>query len=108
MVVLRMVSRDTFNVWIAVYMMSNQRHGTIYTGVTSFLPGRVGQHKEAARESFTETYGLDRLVWFETHELMTAAIQREKNIKKYPRQWKVNLIEAENRFWDDLYPSLFL
>lgn len=103
-----MVSRDAVNIWIAVYMMSNRRHGTVYTGVTSFLPGRIGQHKARATKSFTREYGLNRLVWYETHELMTVAIQREKNIKKYPREWKVNLIEAENRFWDDLYPQLFL
>jgi putative endonuclease len=108
MVAWRMASRDAVNVWIAVYMMSNRRHGTVYTGVTSFLPGRIGQHKERAKKSFTREYGLDRLVWYETHELMTVAIQREKNIKKYPREWKVNLIEAENRFWDDLYPQLFI
>ena len=93
---------------IAVYMEASRPFGVIYTGVTSFLPARIGQHKEAAVRSFTQEYGLDRLVWFETHELITVAIQREKNIKKYPRQWKVNLIEADNRFWDDLYPSLFL
>ena len=103
-----MVSRDAFNTWIAVYMMSNRRHGTIYTGVTSFLPGRVGQHKDKTFKGFTAIHGLDRLVWYESHELMTAAIQREKTIKKYPRAWKVNLIEAENRFWHDLYPQLFL
>ena len=101
-----MVSRDTFNVFIAVYMMSNRRHGTLYTGVTSTLLNRVWQHKEEILPGFTKTYGLHRLVWYEPHESMIAAIQREKTIKKYKREWKINLIERENPHWDDLYPRL--
>ena len=103
-----MVSRDAFNTWIAVYIMTNRRHGTLYTGVTSFLPGRVGQHRSGEIKGFTRTHGLHRLVWYESHELMTSAIQREKTIKRYPRDWKINLIEAMNREWEDLYPQLFL
>jgi putative endonuclease len=101
-----MVSRATFNVFIAVYMMASRRHGTIYTGVTSQLPNRVWQHRENLIPSFTKLYGVHRLVWYEPHENMIAAIQREKSIKKYKREWKINLIERENPFWDDLYSAL--
>jgi putative endonuclease len=101
-----MVSADAFNVWIAVYMMASAKHGVIYTGVTSQLPGRVQQHREGAIDGFTKRYGVHRLVWFETHETMTGAIQREKNIKKYKREWKVNLIERNNPDWHDLFPYL--
>jgi putative endonuclease len=101
-----MVSRDKFNVLIAVYMMASRRHGTIYTGVTSGLFERVRQHREGLIPGFTKTYRVHRLVWFEPHESMTAAIQREKTIKKYKREWKVNLIERENLYWDDLFPEL--
>jgi putative endonuclease len=100
------VSRDAYDRFIAVYMMSNRKHGVIYTGVTSRLPERVRQHRDGEIEGFTKRYGLGRLVWFETHELMTAAIQREKSLKKYPRDWKTNLIERDNPDWADLYAGL--
>ncbi len=102
-----MVSRDAFNVWIAVYMMASRKHGTIYTGVTSQLTARISQHRSGTPAGFTALYGANRLVWFETHESMTRAIYREKRLKKYKREWKVNLIERENPDWFDLYPSLF-
>ncbi len=101
-----MVSKDSFNVFIAVYMMANRKHGTIYTGVTSKLPSRVYDHREGVIEGFTKRYGLHRLVWYEWNESMVAAIQREKTIKKYSRAWKVNLIERENPDWEDLFPGL--
>ena len=101
-----MVSRDSFTVFIAVYMMASRRHGTIYTGVTSELPKRAWQHREGLIPGFTKTHNVHRLVWYEPHEAMTAAIQREKSIKKYKRDWKINLIEEENPDWDDLYPAL--
>jgi putative endonuclease len=66
----------------------------------------VQQHREGAIDGFTKRYGVHRLVWFETHETMTGAIQREKNIKKYKREWKVNLIERNNPDWHDLFPYL--
>jgi putative endonuclease len=102
----RMVARDTFNVIIAVYMMANRRLGTIYIGVTSQLPKRIFDHRESLIPGFTQTYGLKRLVWFEPHESMVLAIQREKSLKKYKREWKINLIERDNLYWVDLYPSL--
>ena len=102
-----MVTRDLFNRFIAVYMMSNHKRGTLYVGVTSQLPSRVSQHREGVMPGFTQRYGLKRLVWFEEHETMASAIQREKSLKKYKRAWKINLIEVENPKWDDLFPSLF-
>ena len=101
-----MVARDPFNVFIAVYMMANRKHGTIYIGVTSRLVGRVADHREGLIEGFTKRYGLNRLVWYEPYESMVAAIQREKSLKKYKREWKINLIERENPDWDDLFPAL--
>ena len=101
-----MVARDPFNVFIAVYMMASRKHGTIYIGVTSRLPSRVFEHREELVDGFTKKYGVHRLVWYEPHESMIAAIRREKRIKKYPREWKINLIERENPNWDDLFPAL--
>lgn len=101
-----MVSRDTFNVFIAVYMMANRRYGAIYIGVTSELPNRILQHREGLIPGFTKRYGLHRLVWYEPHQIMTEAIQREKSLKKYMREWKINLIERENPHWEDLFPAL--
>jgi putative endonuclease len=91
---------------IAVYMMTNKRYGTLYTGVTSALVQRVSQHREGATPGFTKTHGLKRLVWFERHDDMLWAIHREKLLKKYPRQWKINLIERDNPHWDDLFEEL--
>ncbi len=101
-----MGTRDLFNRFIAVYMMSNRRHGTIYVGVTSRLPARIGQHREGRIPGFTQDHGLKRLVWYEPHETMSHAIRREKSLKKYRRDWKINLIEQQNPNWDDLFPAL--
>ncbi|HEX2594606.1 MAG TPA: GIY-YIG nuclease family protein [Rhizomicrobium sp.] len=101
-----MVTENSSNVFIAVYMMANKRHGTIYTGVTSWLPGRVTEHREDKREGFTKKYGLHKLVWYERHATMKEAIQRETSIKRYKREWKINLIERDNPHWLDLYPAL--
>ncbi len=94
--------------FIAVYLLASRRHGTLYIGVTSDLPTRVAQHREGTLEGFTKQYGVKRLVWFEQHDDIASAIRREKTIKKYKRDWKINLIEHENPGWDDLYPRLFL
>jgi len=101
-----MVSRDSFNVFIAVYMMANRRHGTLYIGVTSRLASRLAQHREGRVEGFTKKYNVKRLVWYKPHERMTFAIQGEKSLKRYPREWKINLIERDNPDWNDLYPNL--
>jgi putative endonuclease len=102
----KVVTANSENVFIAVYMMTNKRHGTLYTGVTSWLPGRAAEHREGRRKGFTQKYGLHRLVWYEQHPDMKSAIQRETSIKRYKREWKINLIERENPDWSDLYPGL--
>jgi putative endonuclease len=98
-----MVAPEAF---IAVYIMANHRHGTLYIGVTSHLIARVAQHREGSIDGFTKRYGLHRLVWFEPHHLIVDAIRREKQLKKYSRDWKIALIERENPEWNDLFPSL--
>lgn len=100
-----MVGQDAF---IAVYLLASRRHDTLYVGVTSNLPVRTAQHREGTLEGFTKRFGVKRLVWFEQHDDIASAIRREKAIKKYKREWKINLIERENPGWDDLYPRLFL
>jgi putative endonuclease len=99
-----MVGREPF---IAVYMMANRKHGTLYIGVTSDLISRVVQHREGDLEGFTQKYGLKRLVWYEPHDLIVTAIRREKSLKKYKRDWKINLIEAVNPHWDDLFAEIW-
>ena len=89
-----------------VYMMTNRRNGTVYTGVTSDLARRAYEHREGAIDSFTSRYGLTRLVWMECHDDILSAIQREKNIKHWPRAWKVRLIHADNPDWRDRYDEL--
>jgi putative endonuclease len=91
----------------AVYMMASRKHGTLYIGVTSALLTRVTQHREGVFEGFTKRYGVKRLVWIEWHDRIESAIHREKRLKEYPRQWKVNLIERENPDWHDLFPGFF-
>ena len=98
-----MVGRDAF---IAAYMMASRKHGTIYVGVTSDLITRAVQHREGQLPGFTAQNGVRLLVWYEPFDLMTDAIRREKQLKKYRRDWKINLIERENRHWEDLLPGL--
>ena len=83
--------------------MASMRNGTLYTGVTSDLFKRVGEHKQGDIEGFTKRYGCKMLVWYERHFDIEMAIQREKNIKHYVRKWKLNLIEEMNPEWNDLY-----
>lgn len=92
----------------AVYMLASQRNGTLYIGVTSHLVQRVWQHKEGLIEGFTKRYGVKFLVWYELHETMIAAIEREKAIKKWRRDWKITLIETKNPDWRDLWPQIQL
>jgi len=86
----------------AVYIVASGFHGTIYVGVTSNLLQRVYQHREGTLGGFTAEYGCKRLVWFEAHETMEAAIAREKQLKNWRRAWKLALIEAGNPTWRDL------
>jgi putative endonuclease len=89
-----------------VYILASRIGGTLYIGVTSDLIRRVYEHREKLRDGFTHDYGVSRLVYFEQFAEVGAAIQREKRMKKWNRAWKVQLIEANNPNWDDLYPSL--
>jgi len=91
-----------------VYIMSNRPNGTLYIGVTADLARRVWQHREGTGSEFVRRYGLTQLVYAERHEEIVRAIQREKNIKDWPRAWKVRLIQAINPDWRDLYCDLRL
>ena len=86
-----------------VYIVTNKRNGTLYTGVTSNLARRAWEHRTGCVQGFTSRYGLTMLVFAERHETIYLAIQREKNIKHWPRAWKLALIEASNPDWADLY-----
>ena len=86
-----------------VYMMSNRPRGTIYVGVTSDLEDRVLKHRDGTYKDFTSRYRLKLLVWHERHPNIVLAIQREKALKRYPREWKLNLVDALNPEWDDLF-----
>ncbi|EMR14374.1 Excinuclease ABC, C subunit-like protein [Methylophaga lonarensis MPL] len=90
----------------AIYIMTNKRNGTLYVGVTSHLIKRVWEHKNNVVEGFTQKYRLHQLVYFELHDSMIGAISREKQIKKWRREWKINLIEKLNADWRDLYSDL--
>ncbi len=92
---------------LRVYLLASKRNGTLYAGVTSDLIKRVWQHKNKVYDGFTKRYGVHRLVWYEPHETMISAIAREKAIKEWKRAWKIELIEAMNPEWKDLYESLF-
>ena len=95
-----MVGRDAE---IAVYILAS----TLYIGATSQLTVRIQQHRDGLVPGFTRKYGCTRLVWFEMHESMVAALQRERSMKRWNRAWKIDLVEKANPRWDDLYPSLF-
>ena len=86
-----------------VYMLASECYGTLYIGVTSDLVKRVWQHREGLADGFTKKHHVKRLVWFEAHEDIIAAITREKQLKKWNRAWKIGLIQAENPDWRDLY-----
>ena len=90
-----------------VYILTNKPNGVLYIGVTSDLPARIWQHKNKVVKGFTKKYGLDKLVWYEIHEEILPAIQREKALKSWKRQWKINAIERVNPSWRDLYLELF-
>lgn len=89
-----------------VYLLASKKNGTLYVGVTSDLVRRVWEHKSKAVEGFTKKYGVDRLVWFEPHGSAESAITREKQIKKWNRAWKIDLIEKPNPEWLDLYGDI--
>ena len=92
--------------FIAVYMLASQRNGTLYTGVTSDLIARISLHRDGKVAGFTQKYGCKTLVWFEQHNYMHEAIKREKQVKRWLRKWKLELIEKDNPTWRDLYLDL--
>ncbi len=90
----------------AVYILASRRNGTLYIGVTSKLVKRVWEHKNNLEDGFTKRYNVHMLVWYELHESMDSAIQRERRLKEWKRRWKVELIEGSNPGWADLYCSI--
>ena len=89
-----------------VYIMAGKKDGPLYIGVTSNLVQRIWKHKNNQIPGFTEKYNIKKLVYFEQHETMEYAITREKQMKKWKREWKINLIEKDNANWDDLWPQI--
>jgi len=89
-----------------VYMLTNKKSGTLYIGVTSDLVKRIYEHKTKPIDGFTKRYNLDKLVYYEIHNSIREAIVREKQLKNWHRQWKINLIEEHNPDWDDLYAAI--
>ncbi|MFH1716269.1 MAG: GIY-YIG nuclease family protein [Planctomycetota bacterium] len=89
-----------------VYILASKRNGTLYIGVTNNLLKRVHQHRNDVSEGFTRKYGVHNLVYFEIYKDIRDAITREKQMKKWKRQWKVELIEKSNPDWNDLFDNL--
>jgi putative endonuclease len=89
-----------------VYILASRRNGTLYIGLTNDLARRVWEHREGLLPGFTGKYGVKRLVYFEVFDDIHAAIARETRLKKYKREWKMNLIQANNVEWRDLYEML--
>jgi putative endonuclease len=89
-----------------VYILASRRNGTLYTGSTDDIAERVWKHKSKAIKGFTSKYGVDMLVWYETHETRESAFQRERQMKEWKRKWKLELIETMNPDWADLYETL--
>lgn len=86
--------------------MTNKRYGTLYVGMTSNLPKRIWEHKNHTVDGFTKDNNLTNLVFYEQHETAESAIKREKRLKKWERQWKIELIEKSNPDWRDLYENI--
>jgi len=89
-----------------VYMLASGKHGTLYLGVTNDLVRRIYEHKSKSVDGFSKRYDVDKLVWFEIYDDPITAIAREKELKKWRRDWKVRLIEESNPNWDDLYQGI--
>lgn len=85
-----------------VYLLCNRKNGAIYLGMTSNLEQRLMEHKEKRNEGFSADYDVTRLVWFERFDLIVDAIAREKTMKGWPRQWKINTLEKNNPNWDEI------
>ncbi len=89
-----------------VYILASKPYGTLYIGVTSELTNRIAKHRSGSPPGFTSRHKVFKLVYFEAFGEIGAAIQREKTMKKWKRDWKINLIERDNPHWTDLYPAL--
>ncbi len=89
-----------------VYILFNRRNGTLYTGVTSDIVKRIYEHKSKAADGFTKKYNVDKLGYYEAHETILQAIEREKQIKAGSREDKLSLIESMNSTWEDLYETI--
>ena len=89
-----------------VYLMASRKNGTLYVGVTNNLVRRIYEHKSKAVPGFTARYNVDRLAWFECYDDPINAIEREKELKKWRRNWKIRLIEETNPNWTDLYDNI--
>ena len=89
-----------------VYILASAKRGTLYIGVTSNLVQRVVQHREKVVEGFTARYGIDRLVWYEVHHEAESAILREKQLKRWNRLWKIQLVETTNSDWRGLFSEV--
>ena len=89
-----------------VYLLASKKHGTLHLGVTNDLVRRTYEHRTKAVGGFTKRYDVDKLVWFEIYDDAVTAITREKELKKWRRDWKIRLIEETNPEWVDLYPGI--
>jgi putative endonuclease len=89
-----------------VYILASRRDGAIYVGITNDIVRRTYEHRTKTIQGFTSKYNITRLVWFEIYDDPISAISREKELKKWKRSWKVQLIEVKNPQWDDLYESI--
>jgi putative endonuclease len=89
-----------------VYILASAKHGTIYIGVTNDLIRRVFEHKERLVPGFTKDHGINKLAYYEVFDDPESAIVREKRLKRWKRDWKIELTERDNPDWDDLYPPL--
>jgi len=89
-----------------VYILTNERNGTLYVGMTSSLPKRIWEHKNGVIDGFTKAYVTKFLVYYEVHNDVNEAIRREKRLKRWDRKWKLELIETNNPQWNDLYDQV--
>jgi len=89
-----------------IYILANKKNGTLYIGVTNNILKRTFEHKDKKIDGFTKKYGISKLVYYEHYKDIESAITREKYLKKWNRKWKINLIEKENKNWEDLYEKI--